>query len=107
MAFRTERDLDRLTLPAGKSEVFHFDARCPGLSVRIQRTGKPAFVAGTRRRAASASGITLGAVAGIELDDARRIRQPTSSTPRAMAATLAWSASRPGRLPPKCSRSAT
>ena len=41
---RTQRDLERLTLPAGKAEAFHFDARCPGLSVRIQRTGKPAFV---------------------------------------------------------------
>ncbi len=72
MAFRTQRDLDRLTLPAGKVEVFHFDARCPNLSVRIQRSGKPAFVAwytapgGRRRR------LTIGPVAGIELDDARR-----------------------------------
>jgi integrase len=62
---------DRLTLPTGKSEVFHFDARCPGLSVRIQRTGKPSFVtwfttAGKRKR------ITLGAVAGMDLDQARR-----------------------------------
>ena len=45
MSFRTQRDLERLTLPPGKPEVFHFDARCPGLLVRIQRTGKPAFVA--------------------------------------------------------------
>jgi integrase len=71
MAFRTARDLDRLTLPAGKAEVFHFDARCPGLSVRIQRTGKPAFVAwytarGKRKR------MTIGAVAGMDLDQARR-----------------------------------
>jgi integrase len=71
MAFRTARDLDRLTLPAGKAEVFHFDARCPGLSVRIQRTGKPAFVAwytarGKRKR------MTIGAVAGMALDQARR-----------------------------------
>jgi integrase len=72
MSFRKQRDLDGLTLPAGKSEVFHFDARCPGLSVRIQSAGKPAFVAwytspsGKRRR------ITIGAVAGIDLDDARR-----------------------------------
>ena len=43
MAFRKEHDLERLTLPAGKHEVVHFDARCPGLPVRIQRTGKPAF----------------------------------------------------------------
>jgi hypothetical protein len=32
MSFRTQRDLDRVTLPPGKAEVFHFDARCPGLS---------------------------------------------------------------------------
>jgi integrase len=71
MAFRNQGDLDRLTLPAGKTEGFHFDERCPGLSVRIQRTGKPAFVTwytigGKRKR------ITLGAVAGMELDQARR-----------------------------------
>jgi hypothetical protein len=72
MSFRTQRDLERLTLPAGKAEVFHFDARCPGLSVRIQRTGKPAFVVwytapnGKRKR------LTLGPVVGVELDDARR-----------------------------------
>ena len=71
MAFRTQRDLERLILPASKAEVFHFDARCPGLSVRIQRTGKPAFVAwyttgGKRKR------ITLGAIAGMDLDQARR-----------------------------------
>jgi integrase len=70
MAFRNQGDLDRLTLPAGKGEVFHFDGRCPGLSVRIQATGKPAFVAwfttaGKRKR------ITLGAVAGMDLDQAR------------------------------------
>ena len=71
MAFRTQRDLDRLTLPAGKVEVFHFDADTPGLSVRIQRSGKPAFVAwytagGKRKR------ITLGAVTGMDLKEARR-----------------------------------
>jgi hypothetical protein len=65
MSFRTQRDLERLTLPAGKTEVFHFDARCPGLSVRIQRTGKAAFVVwytapnGKRKR------LTLGPVAGL------------------------------------------
>ena len=71
MAFRTQRNLERLTLPAGKAEVFHFDGRCPGLSVRIQRAGKPAFVvwytAGGKRKR-----ITLGAVAGMDLDQARR-----------------------------------
>jgi hypothetical protein len=71
MAFRTERDLDRLALPAGKSEVFHFDAKCPGLSVRIQRTGKPAFVVWYTAANGKRKRITLGAVAGIELEDAR------------------------------------
>ena len=31
MAFRTEHDLARLTLPPGKAEVFHFDAKGTGL----------------------------------------------------------------------------
>jgi integrase len=71
VSFRTQRDLERLTLPPGKSEVFHFDQRCPGLSVRIQRSCKPAYVAwytigGKRKR------LTLGAVAGMALDQARR-----------------------------------
>jgi integrase len=71
MAFRTQRDVDRLKLPPGKKEHFEFDARCPGNSVRIQRGGKPAYVAwytvaGVRKR------FTLGATAGIDLDSARR-----------------------------------
>ena len=58
-------------MPAGKSEVFHFDAHCPGLSVRIQRVGRPAFVVwynagGKRKRMA------LGAVGRIDLEEARR-----------------------------------
>jgi integrase len=72
MAFRTQRDLDRLALPAGKIEVFHFDTRCPGLSVRIQRTGKPAFVAWFTAPGGKRKRITIGAVAGIDLDQARR-----------------------------------
>jgi integrase len=82
VSFRTQRDLDRLTLPTGKAEVFHFDARCPGLSVRIQRTGKPAFVAwytvpgGKRKR------LTLGPVAGLELDVARRQAAEISNAAR-------------------------
>ena len=101
MSFRTQRDLERLTLPAGKAEAFHFDARCPGLSVRIQRTGKPAFVAwytigGKRKR------ITLGASPGW-ISIRRAGRRPRSSTPRAMDATRASSASSPGSLLPTCS----
>jgi integrase len=70
MAFRTQRDVARLALPAGKAEVFHFDAKGTGLSVRIQRTGRPSFVVwysvgGKRKRT------TLGAVAGMTLEDAR------------------------------------
>ena len=72
MAFRTQRDLDRLALPAGKTEVFHFDVRCPGLSVRIQRTGKPAFVVWFTAPGGKRKRITIGAVAGINLDQARR-----------------------------------
>jgi integrase len=72
MAFRTQRDLDRLSLPPGKAEVFHFDARCPGLSVRIQRTGKPGFVAWYTAPGGKRKRITIGPVAGLDLDAARR-----------------------------------
>ena len=72
MAYRTQRDLDRLTLPNGKAEVFHFDARCPGLSVRIQRTGSPAFVAWFTAPGGKRKRITLGPIAGVDLDHARR-----------------------------------
>jgi len=71
MAFKTQRDVDRLTLPAGKSEAFFFDGRVPGLSVRLQRTGAATFAvwytAGGKRKRMS-----LGPVAGISLEDARR-----------------------------------
>jgi integrase len=82
VSFRKQRDLEGLTLPSGKTEVFHFDARCPGLSVRIQRTGKPAFVVwytapnGKRKR------LTLGPVAGVRLDDARRQAAETINAAR-------------------------
>jgi integrase len=72
MSFRTQRDLERLSLPPGKTEAFHFDARCPGLSVRIQRAGKPAFVAWYTAPGGKRKRITLGATAGVELEDARR-----------------------------------
>jgi integrase len=70
MSFRTGRDLARLSLPADKSEVFHFDTETRGLSVRLQRAGKPSFVVwytsgGKRKR------VTLGSVAGMTLEDAR------------------------------------
>lgn len=71
MAFRSEREIERLTLPPGKSEAFHFDAKVPGLCVRIQKTGRPSYavwysVDGKRKR------LALGPVAGIRLDEARR-----------------------------------
>jgi integrase len=72
MAFRTQRDLDRLTLPAGKPEAFHFDARCPGLAVRIQRTGKPTFTVWFTAPGGKRKRMTLGPVAGVDLDAARR-----------------------------------
>jgi integrase len=72
MAFRTQRDLDRLILPAGKAEAFHFDARCPGLAVRIQRTGKPTFTVWFTAPGGKRKRMTLGPVAGIDLDAARR-----------------------------------
>ena len=72
MSFRTQRDLERLNLPPGKVEVFHFDARCPGLSVRIQRSGRPAFVVWYTAPNSKRKRLTLGPVVGVELDDARR-----------------------------------
>jgi integrase len=82
MSFRTQRDLERLTLPAGKAEVFHFDARCPGLSVRIQRAGKPTFVVWFTAPGGKRKRLTLGPVAGMELDDARRQAAATINAAR-------------------------
>ena len=52
--------------------MFHFDARCSGLSVRIQRTGKPAFVTWFTAPTGKRKRMTLGPVGGLDLDDARR-----------------------------------
>src|SRR5688572_5362261 len=82
MAFRTQRDLDRLTLPAGKAEVFHFDARCPGLAVRIQRTGAPAFTVWFTAPGGKRKRLTLGSVAGLDLDAARRQATEISNAAR-------------------------
>jgi integrase len=71
MSFRTQRDLERLTLPPGKAEVFHFDETCPGLSVRIQRTGKPTYVVWFTAPGGKRKRLTIGAVAGTKLQDAR------------------------------------
>jgi integrase len=69
MTFKTQAEVDRLRLPAGKTDVFVWDARCPGLSVRCQG-GKRSFVVwysagGMRRR------LSLGPVEGLKLADAR------------------------------------
>jgi integrase len=40
MAFRTQAQVDKLRLPPGKSEVYHFDEDCTGLSVRIQGSAR-------------------------------------------------------------------
>jgi Arm DNA-binding domain len=72
MAFKNQREIERLALPADKAEAFHFDARCPGLSIRLQRHGKPAYVVWYTLPGGKRKRITLGAVAGMELDDARR-----------------------------------
>lgn len=71
MPFRTQCDLERLVLPPGKSEVFHFDARCPGLAVRIQRTGRPTFVAWYTAPGGKRKRLTIGPVAAVALEDAR------------------------------------
>jgi integrase len=67
--FTTQREVDKLALPPGKKDVFHFDAACRGLSVRIQgarRSWVVHYAVGGKRRR-----IDLGDVAGINLKDAR------------------------------------
>ncbi|WP_191057562.1 tyrosine-type recombinase/integrase [Geminicoccus harenae] len=69
MPFTTQREVDKLALPSGKKDVFHFDAACRGLSVRIQgarRSWVVHYAVGGKRRR-----IDLGDVAGINLKDAR------------------------------------
>lgn len=82
MSFRTQRDLERLSVPPGKTEVFHFDARCPGLAVRIQRTGKPTFVVWFTAPGGKRKRLTIGPVAGVELDEARRKAADTINAAR-------------------------
>ena len=69
MAFSTQRDVDKLTLPPGKKDAFYFDKACRGLSVRLQGTRRSWVVHyaidGKRRR------LDLGDVAGLPLKDAR------------------------------------
>ena len=75
MGFRTQRDVERLSLPVGKDEHFVADDLCRGLYVRLQGTTKT-WVArypvpgGGRRK------MKLGDVAGIPLADARKQAAP-------------------------------
>lgn len=69
MGFRTQRDVDRLSLPPGKADAFFFDEEARGLSVRIQgdrRTWVVHYTAGGKRRRMS-----LGDVPALALRDAR------------------------------------
>jgi hypothetical protein len=70
MPFSTQREVDRLVLPTGKTDGFHFDTACRGLSVRIQGSRRTWVVHYTthdkkRRR------LDLGDVTGLSLRDAR------------------------------------
>ena len=75
MGFRTQRDVDRLSLPPGKGEHFVADDLCAGLYVRLQGVTKswvvryPAPGRGRRK-------MKLGDVAGIALGDARKQAAP-------------------------------
>jgi integrase len=71
MPFRTQIQVDRLRLPAGKLEHVETDGECPGLGVRLQGDARTWIVRctlpdGTRRR------VTLGPVAGLPLVEARK-----------------------------------
>jgi integrase len=69
MAFRTQENVDRLKLPAGKTEHWEFDERCRGLSVRLQGKARSWIVwyavNGKRRK------MKIGDVAGMKLEQAR------------------------------------
>ena len=70
MGFKTQREVDRLSLPSGVADRFIFDDQCQGLSVRLQGAKRSWVVHyavdGKRRR------MSLGDVAGISLADARK-----------------------------------
>jgi integrase len=69
MGFRTQAQVDRIRPPDGKPDAYVWDDECPGLSIRLQGGSRRWVVwygvNGKRRR------VTLGAVAGIKLKDAR------------------------------------
>ena len=69
MPFTTQREVDKLALPAGKKDAYHLDAACRGLSVRTQgarRSWVVHYGVGPKR-----GRIDLGDVSGITLKDAR------------------------------------
>lgn len=71
MSFRTQRDVDRLTLPPGKPEHMEFDETCKGLAVRLQGSARVWMVRyqlpdGRRPK------MKLGDVSGMPLAEARR-----------------------------------
>lgn len=69
MGFRTQAQVDRLRPPDGKADGYVWDDECTGLSIRLQGTAKRWVVwyqAGGKRRR-----VTLGAVAGTPLKEAR------------------------------------
>jgi integrase len=69
MGFRTQAQVARLRLPEGKTDAYAFDDECTGLSIRLQGDARRWVVwyqvNGDRRK------ITLGAVAGLLLKEAR------------------------------------
>src|SRR3954452_15580330 len=71
MGFRTQRGVDRLSLPPGKAEHMEFDETCRGLAVRLQGAARGWMVryqlpTGQRRK------MKLGDVAGLSLTEARK-----------------------------------
>jgi hypothetical protein len=71
MPFKTERDIAKLTLPEGQTDVHHSDLTTRGLSVRPQR-GRKTYVVhyaigGRWRR------VTLGKVGALYLKKAREM----------------------------------
>ena len=40
MSFKTQRDVERLSLPPGKLEHVEFDEMCKGLAVRLQGSAR-------------------------------------------------------------------
>src|SRR4051794_15081051 len=76
MSFSTQREVDRLALPPGKSEHTEFDATCRGLGVRLQGAARVWLVRyqlpNGQRRKLSLGQVAKGAVAGLTLAEARR-----------------------------------